>query len=35
VFIAVMLVAALLLWRGKLFDANWRLWILLLSLPFP
>jgi cytochrome d ubiquinol oxidase subunit I len=35
VFIAVMLVAALLLWRGKLFDANWMLWILLLSLPFP
>jgi cytochrome d ubiquinol oxidase subunit I len=35
VFIAVMVVAALLLWRGKLFDANWMLWILLLSLPFP
>ena len=35
VFIAVMLVAVLLLWRGKLFDANWMLWILLLSLPFP
>jgi cytochrome d ubiquinol oxidase subunit I len=34
-FIAVMLVAVLLLWRGKLFDANWMLWILLLSLPFP
>ena len=35
VFIAVMLVAVLLLWRGKLFDADWMLWILLLSLPFP
>jgi len=35
VFIAVMLVAVLLLWRGKLFDAHWMLWILLLSLPFP
>jgi len=35
VFIAVMLVAAVLLWRGKLFDANWMLWMLLLSLPFP
>jgi cytochrome bd ubiquinol oxidase subunit I len=34
-FIAVMLVAVLLLWRGKLFDAHWMLWILLLSLPFP
>jgi len=28
-------VLALLLWSGKLFDANWMLWILLLSLPFP
>jgi len=34
-FIAVMLVAAFLLWRRKLFDAHWMLWILLLSLPFP
>jgi len=34
-FIAVMLVAAFLLWRRKLFDAYWMLWILLLSLPFP
>jgi cytochrome d ubiquinol oxidase subunit I len=23
------------LWRGKLFDTRWILWILLLSLPFP
>ena len=34
-FIAIMLVSVLLLWRGKLFDARWMLWILLLSLPFP
>ena len=34
-FIAIMVIAALLLWRGKLFDARWMLWILLLSLPFP
>ena len=34
-FIAIMLVAVFLLWRGKLFDAHWMLWILLLSLPFP
>ena len=34
-FIAVMVAAVLLLWRGKLFDAHWMLWILLLSLPFP
>jgi len=35
IFIAIMVVSALLLWRGKLFDARWMLWILLLSLPFP
>ena len=35
IFIAVMVVAVLLLWRGKLFDARWMLWLLLLSLPFP
>src|SRR6185369_4339393 len=26
---------SLLLWSGKLFEARWMLWILLLSLPFP
>jgi cytochrome bd ubiquinol oxidase subunit I len=35
IFIAVMAVAAFLLWRGALFRARWMLWILLLSLPFP
>jgi cytochrome d ubiquinol oxidase subunit I len=35
IFIAVMVIAALLLWPGKLFSARWMLWILLLSLPFP
>jgi cytochrome d ubiquinol oxidase subunit I len=35
IFIAIMLVAALLLWRGKLFSARWMLWILMLALPFP
>ena len=35
IFIAIMLVSAFLLWRGKLFDAHWMLWTLLLSLPFP
>jgi cytochrome d ubiquinol oxidase subunit I len=35
IFIAIMVVAVFLLWRGKLFDARWMLWILLLSLPFP
>lgn len=35
IFIAVMVVSALLLWRKKLFESRWMLWILLLSLPFP
>jgi cytochrome d ubiquinol oxidase subunit I len=35
IFIAVMVLAALLLWRGALFQARWMLWVLLLSLPFP
>lgn len=35
IFIAVMLLAAFLLWRRKLFDSRWMLWILMLSLPFP
>src|SRR5215470_8910222 len=34
-FIAVMVISALLLWSGKLFVSRWMLWILLLSLPFP
>ena len=35
VFIAVMMVSAFLLWRGKLFESRWLLWILMLALPFP
>jgi cytochrome bd ubiquinol oxidase subunit I len=35
VFIAIMVMAAFLLWRGALFRSRWMLWILLLSLPFP
>jgi cytochrome d ubiquinol oxidase subunit I len=34
-FIAVTVVSAFLLWRKKLFDARWMLWILMLSAPFP
>ncbi len=34
-FIAISVVAVLLLWRGKLFSSHWMLWILLLALPFP
>ncbi len=35
IFIAVMVVAAFLLWRGQLYEARWMLWILLLCVPFP
>lgn len=34
-FILITIVAALLLWRKKLFGARWMLWILMLSFPFP
>ena len=34
-FIAITVIAALLLWHGKLFTSRVMLWILLLSLPFP
>jgi len=34
-FIAVMAVSAFLLWRSKLYNARWMLWILMLSAPFP
>jgi cytochrome d ubiquinol oxidase subunit I len=35
IFIAVMVLAILQLWRGKLYESKWMLWILLLSFPFP
>jgi cytochrome d ubiquinol oxidase subunit I len=34
-FALLMTVAAFMLWRGKLFDARWVLWPLLLSFPLP
>jgi cytochrome d ubiquinol oxidase subunit I len=34
-FIAVMALSSILLWRGKLFEARWMLWILMLAAPFP
>src|SRR6516225_6855459 len=34
-FIAVMGLAALLLWRGKLFESRWMLWMLMLMFPLP
>ena len=35
IFIAIMVVAAFLLWRRKLYESRWMLWILMLSFPFP
>jgi cytochrome bd ubiquinol oxidase subunit I len=35
IFIAIMVVAAFLLWRGLLYRARWMLWILMLAIPFP
>ena len=35
IFIAIMAVSVFLLWRKKLYEARWMLWILLLAIPFP
>lgn len=35
IFIAIMAVAAYLLWRRKLYSTRWLLWIFMLSFPFP
>jgi len=35
IFIAVAVVAAFLLWRRRLFETRWMLWIVMLSFPFP
>jgi cytochrome d ubiquinol oxidase subunit I len=35
IFIAVMVVAAYLLWRRRLFTTRWALWALMLAVPFP
>jgi cytochrome d ubiquinol oxidase subunit I len=35
IFVAVMVLCALLLWRGKLFETRWALWLLLLCVPLP
>jgi cytochrome bd ubiquinol oxidase subunit I len=34
-FVAVMVVAGFLLWRGRLFTTRWVLWPLMLSFPLP
>lgn len=35
IFILIMVIAALMLWRQKLWRSRWMLWILLLAIPFP
>lgn len=35
IFIAIMAWALLLLWRKRLFDTRWMLWLLMLATPFP
>jgi cytochrome d ubiquinol oxidase subunit I len=35
IFVAVTLTAVFMLWRGRLFQAPWLLWMLMLSAPFP
>jgi len=35
IFIAVAVVASFLLWRRRLFDSKWMLWILMLNAPLP
>ncbi len=35
IFIGLMSLSSFLLWRGKLFDSRWLLWILMLAVPFP
>ena len=35
IFIGIMAIAAFLLWRRKLYESRWMLWVLMLSIPFP
>jgi cytochrome d ubiquinol oxidase subunit I len=35
IFIALMLLAAILLWRGALYRTRWMLWLLMVSVPLP
>ena len=35
IFIAITVVAGLLLWRNRLFSSKWMLWIVMLAFPFP
>lgn len=35
IFITIMLLSAFLLWRKRLYQSRWMLWILMLAFPFP
>ncbi len=35
IFIAVMVIAAFLLWRGTLYHSKWMLWLLMICVPLP
>lgn len=35
IFIAIMVMATFLLWRRRLYESRWMLWILMLATPFP
>ena len=35
IFIAVMVVAVILLWRNRLYSSRWMLWTLMVSVPLP
>jgi cytochrome d ubiquinol oxidase subunit I len=35
IFIAITVIATFLLWRRRLFESRWMLWILMLAIPFP
>ena len=35
IFIAITLIALFLLWRKRLFESRWMMWILMLSFPLP
>lgn len=35
IFIAVMAVAVIWLWRGKLYGSRWILWMLMICVPLP
>ena len=34
-FVALMIIAAFMLWRGKIYTARWIQWLLLISFPLP